>query len=71
MTSTNPVSKSNQVLTSGYWTNQDGVEFDDRAEDVLGVSSAGLVLAVELEDETLVLLLQQDQNVFQEDRVEL
>lgn len=66
-----PATKTTEALTSRHRTNQDGVEFDDRAENVLGVSSGGLVLAVELEDETLVLLLQQDQNVFQEDHVEL
>lgn len=60
-----------EVLTGGNRTNQNSVEFDDRAEDVLGVGGAGQVLAVELEDQTLILLLQQDQDVLQEDRVEL
>lgn len=45
-------------LTGRYGSNQDRVEFDDGAEGVLGVCSARQVLAVKLEDETLVLLLQ-------------
>lgn len=60
-----------RVLTCGHRTNQHRAELDDRAERVLGVSGAGLVLAVELEDEALVLLLQQHQDVFQEEGVEL
>lgn len=59
------------VRTGGHWTNQDSVELDDGAEDVLGVGGRGRVLAVELEDQTLVLLLQQDQDVLQEECVEL
>lgn len=59
------------ALTCGHRTNQDAAQFDDWAEDALGVGSAGLVLAVELEDEPLVLLLQQHQDVFQENHVEL
>lgn len=59
------------VRTGGHWTNQDSVELDDGAEDVLGVGGRRRVLAVELEDQTLVLLLQQDQDVLQEECVEL
>lgn len=66
-----PGQESSEALTCRHRTNQDSVEFDDWAENVLGVSSAGLVLAVELEDEPLVLLLHQHQDVFQEDGVEL
>lgn len=60
-----------QILTSGDWTNQHSVELDDRAEDVLGVRGTGWVLAMEFEDQTLVLFLQQNQDVLQEDGVEL
>lgn len=48
------------VRTGGHWANQDGVELDDGTENVLGVGRCCRVLAVELEDQTLVLLLQQD-----------
>lgn len=46
------------VRTSCHWTNQDSVEFDDGAEDVFGVGGTGRILAVEFEDQTLVLFLQ-------------
>ena len=58
-------------LTSGHWTDQHGAELDDGAEDVLGVGGAGHILAVELEHQTLVLFLQQDQDVLQQNRVQL
>lgn len=57
--------------TGGHWTNQDSVELDDGAENVLGVGRCRRVLAMKLEDQTLVLLLQQDQDVLQEESVEL
>lgn len=59
------------VLTSGHWANQHGAELDDGAEDVGGVGGAGRILAVELEDQPLVLLLQQHQNVLQQNGVQL
>lgn len=62
---------SSVVCTGGHRANQDGVELDDGTEDVLGVGRCRRVLAVELEDQTLVLFLQQDQDVLQEERVEL
>lgn len=68
---TNRGPESGASLTCGHRANQDGAELDDRAEDALGVGGAGLVLAVELEEEPLVLLLQQHQDVLQEDHVEL
>lgn len=46
------------ALTGCYWSNQDSVEFNDGAEGVLGVCSADQTLAVESEDQTLVLFLQ-------------
>lgn len=58
------------VHTGGHRTNQDGVELDDGTENVFGVGCYCRVLAVELEDQTLVLLLQQDQDVLQEECVE-
>lgn len=58
-------------LTCGHRTDQDRVQLDDGAEDVLAVGGAGHVLAVEPQDESLVQLLQQDQDVLQEDGVEL
>lgn len=59
------------AFTGCYWTNQDRVEFDDGAEGVFGVGWIGLILAVEFEDQTLVLFLQQNQDVLQEDCVQL
>lgn len=59
------------ALTSCNWSNQDSVEFNDGAEGVLGVCGADQTLAVESEDQTLVLFLQQNQNVLQEDCVKL
>lgn len=59
------------VRTGGHRANQDGVELDDGTENVLGVGRCCRVLAVELEDQTLVLLLQQNQDVLQEECVEL
>ena len=50
--------KNTAGLTSGHRSNQDSVEFDDGAEDVLGISNAGQILAMKLEDQTLVLFLQ-------------
>lgn len=44
-------------LTGCYWTNQDSVELDDGAENVLGVGGADQTLAVESEDQALVLFL--------------
>ena len=59
------------VLTSCHRTNQYSAEFDDGAQDVLGVGGARRILPVELEDQTLVLFLQQNQNVLQQNSVEL
>lgn len=57
-------------LTCGHGAHQYSVELDDGAEGVLGVRGARQVLAVTLQDETLILLLQQDQDVLQEQRVQ-
>lgn len=46
------------VRTGCHRTNQDSVELDDGTENVLGVGSCSWVLSMELEDKTLVLLLQ-------------
>lgn len=59
------------ILTGGHRPNQDSAELDDGTENVLGVGRCRRVLAVKLEDQTLVLLLQQDQDVLQEECVEL
>lgn len=59
------------VRTSGHRANQDGVELDDGTENVLSVGRCCRVLAMELEDQTLILLLQQDQDVLQEECVEI
>lgn len=57
--------------TCGHRAHQHGVEFDDGAEDVFGVGAARQVLAVTLEDQTLVLFLKQNEDVLQEQRVQL
>lgn len=50
-------------LTCGHRAHQHSVEFDDGAEDVFGIGRASQVFAVTFEDETLILFLQQDQDV--------
>lgn len=56
--------------TCGHGAHQYSVELDDGAEGVLGFRGARQVFAVALQDETLVLPLQQDQDVLQEQRVQ-
>lgn len=58
--------ESRQKLTCRHWAHQHSAEFDDGTEDVFGVSSTCQVLTVTPENKTLVLLLQQYQDVFQE-----
>lgn len=57
--------------TCGHGADQHRAELDDGAEDVFGVRRACQVLTVTLEDETLVLFLEQDQDVFKEEGVQL
>lgn len=55
-----------QKLTCRNWAHQHSAELDDGTEDVFGVSSTCEVLTVTPENKTLILLLQQHQDVLQQ-----
>lgn len=59
------------TLTCCHLANQNGVQFDDRAEGVFTVRCRRQDLTVTLEDQFIILFLQQHQNVLQQQSVEI
>lgn len=59
------------ALTCGHLANQHSVEFDDGAEGVFAVSCGRQDLAVALQHQFVILLLQQHQDVLQQQSVQI
>lgn len=59
------------ALTCGHLANQHSIEFDDGAEGVFAVSCGCQDLAVALQHQFVILLLQQHQDVLQQQSVQI